>query len=161
MEQSENQRIKIIREVLKLSQLDFSVKLNMKQGSISDIERGKAGVSNKLKEILYKDFYINRNWIENGIGDMFYKELLSQKSNITSDENSNQKEIYVNQKRGIESLSDMADINQSETGFKYPYANRPQNGLMQIIQNIESLQMMQNQQIELLKKHVFESMPKS
>lgn len=92
----------------------------------------------------------------------FQKDIeLSQESNIASDDKDNQREIDVNSKRGIESFSDMADINQSETGFKYPYANRPQNGLMQIIQNIESLQMMQNQQIELLKKHVFESIPKS
>ncbi|TKC08005.1 helix-turn-helix transcriptional regulator [Pedobacter polaris] len=61
---TENQAIKFIRKQLGLDQERFAVALEMKQGSISDIERGKAAVSSKLKDKLSKVFYIDIDFIE-------------------------------------------------------------------------------------------------
>src|SRR3546814_18721296 len=67
---SDNQKVKKIRAKVKLSQPLFALALNMKQGSISDIERGRTGVSNKLKKELEKVFYITSSYCKNDDGGM-------------------------------------------------------------------------------------------
>jgi transcriptional regulator with XRE-family HTH domain len=69
----DNQRIKIFREALNLSQGEFAEKLGMKQGSISDVERGKANVSRKLINLLQSNFNLNESWLIQGEGSMFDK----------------------------------------------------------------------------------------
>lgn len=68
---TDNQRLKKIRAKVKLNQPQFASALNMKQGSISDIERGRTGVSSKLKKELEKVFYIASSYWENDEGAMF------------------------------------------------------------------------------------------
>ncbi len=67
---TENQRLKIFREFLNKKQYDFYSIANLKQGSYSDIERGKVKVSTDLKLILNKEYSLNIDWIEKGIGAM-------------------------------------------------------------------------------------------
>lgn len=143
---SKNSRLRLSREKSGLSQQELADKMpvnskgnRVTQSYIAQLEKDK-GYSLKQAKEFARILNTSAEWLYFG-------------NNIVTNGN--------NSRGGIESLSDMEDINQSATGFKYPYANKPKNGIMQIIQNIESLQMMQNQQIELLKKHVFESMPKS
>lgn len=77
MEQTENQRLKIVMSKLGFkTQSAFARALNVKQGSLSDIFREKpgVGVSNSIKdklEILYK---VNKAWIETGEGPMLLEE---------------------------------------------------------------------------------------
>ena len=62
----EADKIKNIRKALSLDQIDFAELLEMKQGSISDIERGRIGISEKVKSKLI-EIGIYKNYIENGI----------------------------------------------------------------------------------------------
>ncbi len=73
---TENERLKIIRRKLGLSQAELAERLYMKQGSISDAERGSKGikVSNTIKFLLNKEFYVNIEWIETGKGEIFLKK---------------------------------------------------------------------------------------
>ncbi|RYX87851.1 XRE family transcriptional regulator [bacterium] len=68
----ENKRLRKIRKVLGYSQADFAKSLGLTQGGYSDIERGKNGVSNRIKKILINLFKININYLENEQGEMFY-----------------------------------------------------------------------------------------
>jgi transcriptional regulator with XRE-family HTH domain len=70
---AENKRLKKIRETLGDNQTEFSEKLGIKQGSLSDIERGKNDmpVSDQIKMILYKSLGISKVWFETGKGEMF------------------------------------------------------------------------------------------
>jgi DNA-binding XRE family transcriptional regulator len=70
---TENDRLKKIRLFLKKSQDDFASLLGMKQGSLSDIERGKDGisVSKEVKYRLDKDLNVSIDWLETGKGEMF------------------------------------------------------------------------------------------
>jgi transcriptional regulator with XRE-family HTH domain len=68
---SENERLKEIRKSLELTQREFSDALDIKQGSYSDVERGKAGISAVLLKNLIRRFRINPLWLCEGEGAMF------------------------------------------------------------------------------------------
>ncbi len=68
---SENERLKEIRKSLDLTQREFSETLDIKQGSYSDVERGKAGISAVLLKNLIRRFRINPLWLCEGEGEMF------------------------------------------------------------------------------------------
>lgn len=68
---TENQRLKIIRKFLKLTQVDFGSSIGLTQAGYSDIERGKNNISGKIKILLKKEHNINQRWLETGEGEMF------------------------------------------------------------------------------------------
>lgn len=65
---TENERFKIVRKELGLSQEALADALDMEQGSISDVERGKVGVSDNIKFKLKRKFGVNIEFIETGTG---------------------------------------------------------------------------------------------
>lgn len=71
MKQTVNQRVKIIRDRLNLSQATFAEKLNMTQGGIGDIERGRINVSKKVFRGIVNVFRVNEEWLASGIGEPF------------------------------------------------------------------------------------------
>ncbi|GAA4196428.1 hypothetical protein GCM10022289_02160 [Pedobacter jeongneungensis] len=77
MQQTENQRLKILMDLLKFrTQKDFAIALNIKQGSLSDVlrERGGLKVSNAIKDKLELKFDVNLTWFETGTGEPFFKK---------------------------------------------------------------------------------------
>ena len=68
---SENERLKEIRKLLDFTQREFSDALDIKQGSYSDVERGKAGISAVLLKNLIRRFRVNPLWLCEGEGEMF------------------------------------------------------------------------------------------
>lgn len=70
---TENERLEEARQALGLSQTEMARGLDIKQGSLSDILRGKpgVGVSNKIKDALEKNYSINIDWLRTGRGAMF------------------------------------------------------------------------------------------
>jgi transcriptional regulator with XRE-family HTH domain len=68
---NENQRLKEVRKTLNLSQRTFSEILGIKQGSYSDIERGKTGISAVMIKGLITKFRVDPLWLCEGKGDMF------------------------------------------------------------------------------------------
>lgn len=66
-----NGRLKQVRVLLNLSQKDFSEGLSIKQGSLSDIERGRIGVSPKVAEAVCQKFEVNPVWLHTGEGETF------------------------------------------------------------------------------------------
>ena len=83
MKGAEVQRFKKFRLSLGLSQIEFSKALNIKQGSLSDIERGKAGLSDNVLFKLEKLYNANPKWFTHGEEPM----ILEEKPRIESIEN--------------------------------------------------------------------------
>jgi transcriptional regulator with XRE-family HTH domain len=71
---SENERLKLIRKALGYNQLDFALSIGLTQGGYSDIERGKNGISGKVKLMLINIHKININYLEKNQGEMFFIE---------------------------------------------------------------------------------------
>jgi len=80
---TENQRFKIIREELGLDQSVFGGYIELKQGTVSDIERGKAGVSSKVLKKLLDNLGVNPEYIKEGKLPKFIDE--SKKISINTD----------------------------------------------------------------------------
>jgi len=72
---NENQRLKRLMELLHFkTQKDFAAALNIQQGSLSDILRERVNVSNAIKDRLEMKFDVNLTWLEDGIGEPFFKK---------------------------------------------------------------------------------------
>ncbi len=70
---SENSRLRIVRGMLKLSQQDLARELGRKQGSVSDIERGRNKVDG-IVDLLRLRFNVNPVWLKEGTGEVFMKK---------------------------------------------------------------------------------------
>jgi len=127
---TESERLKESRKVLNLTQRELSEKLEIKQGSYSDVERGKAGISALLLKNLIRKFRVNPLWLCEGEGAMFigYQEndffkpidtsKFSRQSEKTSthestssdSETDQQIELAERQQQYIESLISLVDF---------------------------------------------------
>jgi len=80
MDNPQNNRFKEVRLLLNLTQSEFADKINMKQGTISDIERNRIGVSNKVASALITLLDVNELWFYTGTGEPFKGDILKVKS---------------------------------------------------------------------------------
>ena len=69
-----NQRIKDLREKLKLNQRDFSKLLSLSSGYIAGIEVKKRKVNDRIIKLIMAQFGVNEDWLRFGTGNMFRKK---------------------------------------------------------------------------------------
>lgn len=69
-----NERITEIRNFLNLSQKDFAEKIGLKQGSLSDLETGRANITDRVILLICSQFNVNEEWLKFGNGQMFQKD---------------------------------------------------------------------------------------
>lgn len=66
-----NERIVLLREKLDIKQSDMSVSIGLKQGSLSDIERGKTKkVTERVINDICRVYGVNKDWLIRGIEPM-------------------------------------------------------------------------------------------
>jgi transcriptional regulator with XRE-family HTH domain len=71
MAESINQRIKRIRETLKLSQRTFSSVLSLSHSYIASVETNSREVNGRLIKLIVSEFAVNESWLLTGEGEMF------------------------------------------------------------------------------------------
>jgi len=64
-------RIKAVRSALKLSQREFSRRINISQSLYCDIENGAFECKERYLKLISSEFGVNQDWIRVGNGDMF------------------------------------------------------------------------------------------
>lgn len=82
-------RIKELRNVKKLNQLDFADKIGIKQSPLSQMESGKILPSIETLSKIIRIFNISYSWLIDGEGDMFLEETKSAKNVIKKNDNIN------------------------------------------------------------------------
>jgi len=75
-----NERIKVLRKTLKLTQTNFGEKVAIAQGHLTNIETGKRDVTEKNIKIICFEFNVSESWLRTGEGDIFNN--LSRKDEI-------------------------------------------------------------------------------
>lgn len=66
-----NERILELRKHLGLNQVQFGAKIQLKGNSISDLEKGKNAISERVVADICRVFNVSRLWLEEGKGPMF------------------------------------------------------------------------------------------
>lgn len=66
-----NNRIRTIRQSLKITQSKFGEHIGLKQSSINDIEHGKCNITERVIISICSRFNVNENWLRTGKGEMF------------------------------------------------------------------------------------------
>lgn len=66
-----NDRVKLVRNALELTQVDFGGKTGISQGHLTAIESGKRAVTPKTVKVICATFGVNEEWLEAGKGEMF------------------------------------------------------------------------------------------
>ena len=68
---TENDRLKMIRTELGLTLAKFGEQIGLTPGAVSDMERGRRGITEQTRNSICREFKVNRSWLIDGIGDMF------------------------------------------------------------------------------------------
>ena len=66
-----NERMKLARASLKLSQREFSKRISISQSMIADMEMGHIPVKERYLKLISSEFNVNIDWLTNGTGEMF------------------------------------------------------------------------------------------
>lgn len=69
-----NERIKLIRKALGMTQEQLAQHLGIGKAALSMIETGRAGVSARNRNILVQELNVNPEWLDEGKGQMFNAE---------------------------------------------------------------------------------------
>lgn len=66
-----NDRIKLVRKELRLSQIDFSFKIGLSQSRLAAVEANKGNVTERTIKLVCSEFNVSEHWLRTGEGDMF------------------------------------------------------------------------------------------
>jgi transcriptional regulator with XRE-family HTH domain len=66
-----NDRLKVVRNALKLSQRDFSKGIYISQSFYARMEQGKLEINNRIIELISSRYKVSKNWLKEGKGEMF------------------------------------------------------------------------------------------
>ena len=66
-----NQRIRLVRHTLTLSQVQFSKVIPISSSYIAGMELGKRKVNDRIVKLICTSFNVNEQWLRHGEGDMF------------------------------------------------------------------------------------------
>lgn len=80
-----NERLKIIRLKLKLTQDDFAKKINVTRSAISNYEKGTRNIMNRVISDICREFNVNQEWIRHGTGEMFIQNINNTQGGIYMD----------------------------------------------------------------------------
>ena len=73
MDMEVNERLKIARKTLNLSQKDFAKAMCISNSYLADIENDYRKANDRVIKLASMIYGINENWLKNGEGEMFYK----------------------------------------------------------------------------------------
>ena len=66
-----NERIKILRKKLNLTQQQFADKIKVKRNTVATYEMGRSIPSDSAIALICKTFHVNEEWIRSGNGEIF------------------------------------------------------------------------------------------
>jgi len=66
-----NKRLREVRKILKINQLDFASKIGMAQSGYSQIETGENALTEQNIKLICLIYGVNETWLRTGEGEMF------------------------------------------------------------------------------------------
>jgi transcriptional regulator with XRE-family HTH domain len=68
-----NERIKLIRKTLKMSQAQFARAIFISNGYIAELESSHFKLNDRIARLISLTFGVSETWLKHGKGDMFHK----------------------------------------------------------------------------------------
>ena len=112
-----NERIKLLRKELGLTQNEFGEKIGLKKSAISQIENGSTSSNPRIVQLICTAFNISEKWLTEGKGDMY-----------TSDE-----------KAILDKLAGMYDLSESQMIFAKQWLQLPATAKDAVVDYIVSV----------------------
>ena len=90
-----HERLKILLNELNISQRQFATKINLDPGYLSRIMSGKVNPPDRILLLIENVFNVNKNWLENGQGEIFSTHgiSLTKKHVLKSIDNLNDEQL--------------------------------------------------------------------
>lgn len=102
------ERIKYLRkEILNLTQEDFSSQIKISRSNLGSIETGRIGVTDRVISDICDAFHISPDWLRNGTGEMF-----SESRNSVFEELTQQYNLDTIQQAFVETILQMNDLDR-------------------------------------------------
>jgi transcriptional regulator with XRE-family HTH domain len=79
-----NQRVRVARETLKLTQAQFSKVISISNGYIAGVELGKRRANDRILKLICSSFSVNDHWIRTGKGEIFNKNPEKEFTHLVS-----------------------------------------------------------------------------
>lgn len=108
-----NQRVKQVRQTLKLSQAKFAKALSISNGYIAGIELENNNVNDRLVKLICFTFNVRESWLKTGDGNMF-EEKPSQLLELASTTFKELKPEY--QEYILKQIDELLTIQKKEKG---------------------------------------------
>lgn len=90
-----NERVKLIRNTLNLTQKEFGQRVTLAQTYLSQIEKGDRDVTEKIFKIICSEFNVEEEWLRNGTGEMFIEDDSTIISNLSTQYNLDALDIKI------------------------------------------------------------------
>ena len=66
-----NERLKLLRNTLKLTTREFAKVINLSGGAITNMEKGVRNITDRVISDICREFNVNEEWLREGKGEMF------------------------------------------------------------------------------------------
>ena len=66
-----NERLRVLREDMKLSRAAFGDKLGVSGDVINNLERGRVEIKDHIVKLICAEYSVNEEWLRTGTGDMY------------------------------------------------------------------------------------------
>lgn len=89
------ERISLLRKSLNLNQDEFGKRINVTRSAVSNYEKGLRNVMDRVISDICREFYVNEDWLRNGIGEMFKEEETFSLDDYLTQKNCTEKDTVL------------------------------------------------------------------
>ena len=114
-----NQRLALLRNTLKLSQVVFARDISISNGYLASMELGNRRVNTRIIRLVCSTYNASRRWLETGEGEMFIKapgNKLEKLEDIFINLDPAFQDFVLNQMDGLMLLQNQKDAKNSDSG---------------------------------------------
>lgn len=90
-----NERFALVRKALNLTTRKFGEKINITGGAVTNMEKGKRNITDRVISDVCREFHVNEAWLRNGEGLMFKEEDTFSLDDYLNQKNCNEKDIVL------------------------------------------------------------------
>lgn len=90
-----NERFALVRKALNLTTRKFGEKINITGGAVTNMEKGKRNITDRVISDVCREFHVNEEWLRNGEGLMFKEDDTFSLDDYLNEQNCTEKEKLI------------------------------------------------------------------